>query len=511
MAKVNDFSFLVNFIEEKIGLFNNKDFFARRLKNKTKEMPRPENFMRISLPTKGFDEKTKQKKLDFFMVELEKLNLNPTPTGKRILIEIPKTIDHSRNVERVQSPKLNLEPIEVYQRRFKELKELHEKLPIFGIANRDQPDIGKGVVYFNYFDNEEAQKALKLFLEIEFGVEERKEKECNLTFVLMLDSIDTTNLPLGRGKLNGNTINIFLWVIKKIYRKVIESLPEGIVSGISGRGVIDCGEPEIFQIKNELEEKFGIIMLIHMSAKKRSEFFILTTPEAIEIFQRFKGKINSCDLIKILKSPETEAEIKNEYLPKNETMNEKRELSSTLLEILKKADLKLSQGKNKEPYLQISRKELNKVKIAIIHGTPGERENLISVARIAILGFSETAIIESGKKGGDTITVSIPGYVSTPLTKRKKVVAEKPTETTPKMVIPGLTTTNEVLPVFDAILSGRKLEYSEEELQLKKLVEDPESFKMLDHEVASEIHNYFIKKRVNEHAKFLLAKLQNKS
>ena len=499
MRTENDFVFMIAFIESRTGLFNKKDFYAIRVKNRNQKIKNPSNYARISISSNGFDEATLKAKSDFIFSELKKIELNPRKEGKRFLVEIPKkpvpTIDEVPARKETSA----VEAIEVYQKKFDELKELHKKLPIFGIANRDQPDVGKGVAYFNYFNEEETEKALKLFSEIGFGVEKRKERECNLTFILMLDSIDTSNLPFGRGKLNGKTLNIFLWIIKKIYRKVVESLPEGAVPGISGRGVLECGEPEIFEIKTELEDQFGITMIIQMSAKKRSEFFILTSSESKEIYDRFNGKINSCDLIRILKNPETEKEIKEKYELKPEPMEKEKTLSIKVAEILRADGFVLSQDRRgSEVCPQLRHHGADFVKISALGGTLKQKQALIKKVKEYLIRLKDVMMTDNG--GIETsMTVSIPGLKNTPRKKRKDAKAppltEKPEATPAQPAIESLSS-----PSSDE----EKLRASLDDMNIKEEVKKQIRQYFLDKEAAEKI------KKANDEVLEILNRLQKK-
>ena len=76
MRTENDFVFMIAFIESRTGLFNKKDFYAIRVKNRNQKIKNPSNYARISISSNGFDEATLKAKSDFIFSELFDLALS---------------------------------------------------------------------------------------------------------------------------------------------------------------------------------------------------------------------------------------------------------------------------------------------------------------------------------------------------------------------------------------------------------------------------------------------------
>ena len=354
------------------------------------------------------------------------------------------------------------------------IKNIHRKTKLLGVACKVQNlEICK-TGRFIYYDSPEASRSEKFCTAVGLSVKKVSGDSHALDFDLKALNPDSINLLKAKIEDRELSLDICVWIINEVCEKLVKR------TSVKNLLEISCSEVEATRIKMEVE---GYGFQVNLSKEKNGTFY---------------------------------ADIKfdNSQIQKQRKMEDETKKDS-LLQVLKEkfraAKLPLLQDQKKSEKLaclQLKRKGENQVVVFANYGTPQQKKEVIAKMVKVIMQFFPEAKTEIPGMAATRAIVWIPGFTNGPERKKKekKIVDVKPTE-----VISGLTTTNEILPVFDAILSGRPLEYSEEELQLKKLIDDPESFKMLAPEVVSEIHNYFLRKRVNEHAKFLLAKLQNKS
>lgn len=161
------------------------------------------------------------------------------------------------------------------------LQEIHLNCGIIGVANKDQKEIAGGFVNFNYISEREMMYASVIFSKR--GIENfpREGKECNLTFILEEEKIVIKKRHCHRSISGSKAIESVLWILRKIYKKKILTIPtQNGVKGLSTRGIVACSKHDLLEIQKQLISYFGIYITVEDSNDNRrtSEFFIVTTP-----------------------------------------------------------------------------------------------------------------------------------------------------------------------------------------------------------------------------------------
>ena len=494
-----EFAFLISFIQSRTTLLRGKDFNVSRMKKRSKEIQNPRDYARIIPITKGFDQIKKKATFDLLFSELERIDLKPEACGQRIRVEIQNKPIPKIKEEPGEKQASTVEPLEVQVRRFEILKSALKTLPLLVVFNKDQNDLSKGIVYGNCFDEIARKNIILILTQTGMLVEERIGKDLNLTFVLSHDSIDLSNVKIEKREFNGKTIELFLWIFLRIYKIDIKVIPLEHFTGIAGRGIILCGEPEIFQIKKELEEKYGIIMILNSTWKTKSDFYVLTTPESKEIYAMFNRQINPCDLIQILRNPKIEDQIKEKYKHRTEKMEKGKTLSIKVAETLRADGFVLSQDRRgSEVCPQLRHHGADFVKISALGGTLEQKQALIKKIKKYLMKLKDVMITDNG--GIETsMTVSIPGLKNTPRKKRKDAKAppltEKPEATPAQPAIESLSS-----PSSDE----EKLRASLDDMNIKEEVKKQIRQYFLDKEAAEKI------KKANDEVLEILNRLQKK-
>jgi hypothetical protein len=375
----------------------------------------PGNWVFLRFPNSR-DKETLEGKRTLILNFLEKENIEYFKDKNAYLIRIPNV-----KIKKVLEPEikkvLQKDPPEVINKRFDNLKELHKRLPIYGVPNTDQPDLYTyGIVNFNYFDQEQTDEAYIIFYNAGFGVEERKGKKFNLTFVLLNEGIDESKLVFGKGRLNGKTIKIFSWIIQKIHRKTLMNFSEIENLGISTRAKINMGAPEIFKLQRSLEDDFSRIIHVKSTSINESEFYLLISDKAKDLYLKSERNISICDLTTILKDPKKEVKIFEKYkLIKKEDMEKNEKiLPKMLINLLKENGFKNAENKEHKPYAQISHLPANKIKVCMINAkNEEERVKLISSLCEITQDKHPDAEIQTGERKVNFV-ISIPGYKNPP-------------------------------------------------------------------------------------------------
>ena len=481
MSKILGLVNLGSQIEQGTGLILGKDFNLVQVKNrkrnpKNKEkflIPDPENWAYLRFfETKEVSSKELNKRIIISFLENKKIGFKKAGNTYFVPIKESTLINGAFEGKKIQE---NEDP-KICKLRFEELKKLHKKLPIYGVPNRDQKDFFRGIVYFNYFSIEETEKALSIFLNAGLVVEKRREKECNLTFLLPAEPFDESKFEFGKGHPNGRIFDIFNWIIKKIYRKIITNTTSQVVPGISGRDTINVGEPEIFQIKKSLEEDFGIIIILRSTFRKHSEFYLLLSEEAKTVYHRFKGNITPCDLITILKDPGKEETIRNKSYKNKKKMKK----LSNVSEALAKEGLRL-RNDGKSPYIQIRILNTNSTKVSLIGGSEKDKREMMEKIKRTISSCYPKASL-SMAKSGTSLTVSGTEIENKLRKKRTRNItfSEKP-------------------PVED-----RHDDIAHAELELRAIIENPILRDILDKKTLAQAEEYLRKQDTNVRVKHLL-------
>lgn len=106
----------------------------------------------------------------------------------------------------------------------KDLQDIHKIVKIFGTVNRDQPDLHKGTVNFNYIDMWETKRALKKLEDLKVICELRNEKRCNIRILLDNQVHETATAlradpPINNHVYTGKKASTLAsWVLSKISR-----------------------------------------------------------------------------------------------------------------------------------------------------------------------------------------------------------------------------------------------------------------------------------------------------
>lgn len=492
-------SILIDFLQEKTPFVYGVDFRFQDVLNRTKERPDPKDWVILTVLAKT-RQITKDEKRETLIKAVEQIPVRISYGKKFTYVQLPEHNNTSLISVLPANSRNNVkqsESFDSYKKNLAILSEVHAKLSILGTKNKDQPDLAKGFGYFNYFDQIETNKALQIFTDLDIALEPRKEKGCNLTFLLDFDSEKLDSLEKKEWSPSRNTLEVCLWLIKKIYRKTILNLPHDTKFGASEVCRVQCGEIDFFRIKKELEKNYNIILVIKGSGARFSEFFVLTSEEAKNLYQTHKDKLSPCDLFKLLMSPETTIEkissnSKLEAMQKEQTQT----LSQFVMEELRSHGLKFtsdSEDRKKLIYLQLRmKKDSDQLKIEVIHGSPADKTTIIQ--SIVPILEKQNALIQKNTTG-TAITVSIPGLKNSPPRKRRKTPAAL-VENTSEAVITTQAAENTPLVV-----------YNEEELELRKILNDPILSSTLSVETKKIAEEYFRKKETEMRAIELLKKL----
>lgn len=373
-----------------------------------------------------------------------------------------------------------------------EISKAHMEAGIFGTKNFHQKGLESNLVTFNYKDEAEMEMAIKLFLEAGIPLCERDkkdEKPCNLVFLLEFEKIKKIKRQK-RIILGEEAVAAVLWILKKIYRKKIISMPEDRGNGISTRGIVEASRAQMDDIKTEIKKDFGICILVQTESPSLSGFFILTNKKSIDICEETEGKISVKNLVeKLEKSHE-------ENVKPDRTKNL---VVSKIKEIIRKTGIPVRGDhgiRKKEAYTQIHKKDEGKYKICFCNVDDIKKE--VALKQITV-DFEKENYIKI-EKGDKTITVQfdesfqiypndkkieIPEAVI--ISSEEKITEEEISDSE----IPQNLQTNELLFFVDR------------EERLRKLMNDPD---LQGSEILLEIQKYFDEKEIELRKKELRKK-----
>ncbi|MCX6752913.1 MAG: hypothetical protein NTW62_01030 [Candidatus Nomurabacteria bacterium] len=336
-----------------------------------------------------------------------------------------------------------------YSRQFDLLKESHIKLNILGVPNKDQRELEKGWATFNYFNEDELNRAQQLFLSI--GVEsiKREDKNNNLYFALQyFRTIPVSKAPVQKRVFESNLhIPIFIWLVKKVLRKSFFTEPVD-AEFFSKPARIKMLFHEFEEIKLDMEKRYDIVCLAAMNDIKHVDVWILKSEEARVTYCMYRqlGDFSIVKLSGILSDPEKLKQIRSgierdnlkvdmrrpfkskvdkirNKMVKKETV-EKNALAAEVRKAIRQSGIcKLKSDKpllKREMYMQIFVIAVDKVKITVSNRT--EKQRVKTIKRLEVYlrkTYPQAAVVEIITEQQTQLSVSISGFLNQSFVNKK--------------------------------------------------------------------------------------------